>query len=116
VLGRTVGRWLNTKTATPTIFFSDSQDCLLASVSGPEDSPVPWQDAEARGVDIYGQTEESPLNLVPADEKRGFSRVSDLMMDDSSNRLSGGSGGSDELAEDTFFFRRFESGRNSRDS
>ena len=106
VIGKTVGRWLPTPSATPTIFFSDSQDCILASISEPDDSPVPWQEAEARGVDIYGRREESPLNLVAADEKRSFSRVSEIMDDDSITGLSGGSGGSDDLVEDTFFFRK----------
>jgi len=101
--GKTVGRWLNTTSTTPTIFFSDSQDCILASVSEPDDSPVPWQEAEARGVDIYGRREESPLNLVAADEKRSFSRVSEVVDDDS---ITGLSGGSDDLVEDTFFFRK----------
>jgi hypothetical protein len=102
-IGKTVGRWLNVETATPSIFFSDSQDYILASISGPEDSPVPWQESEARAFDIYGQMEESPLNLVPADEKRPYSRVDALGEDDGITRLSGGS---DEV-DDTFRFRKF---------
>jgi hypothetical protein len=103
VLGKTVGRWLNVKSLTPTVFFSDTQDCILASISGPEDSPLPWQDAEARALDIYGQREESPLNLVAADEKRVYTRVDGLVGDDGMTRLSGGS---DEV-DDTFRFRKF---------
>ena len=75
----------------------------MASISEPDDSPVPWQEAETRGVDIYGRREESPLNLVAADEKRSFSRVSEVVDDDS---ITGLSGGSDDLVEDTFFFRK----------
>ena len=63
---------------------------------------MPWQDAEVRGFDIYGQQEESPLNLVPADEKRLYSRVDELMDDG----MSGMSGDTDEV-EDTFRFRKF---------
>ncbi|PMD37046.1 hypothetical protein L207DRAFT_586723 [Hyaloscypha variabilis F] len=102
VIGKTIGRWLNAQSSSPAIFFSDSQDCILASIPGSEDEEVPWQDAEVRGFDIYGQQEESPLNLVPANEKRIYSRVSELMDDG----LTGMSGGTDEV-EDTFRFRKF---------
>jgi len=99
VIGKTVVRWL--KAEIPAIFFSDSQYCMLASFAGPADD-VPWQDPEVRGVDIYGQREESPLNLVPADEKRPYGRVVDVFDDG----MTGMSGGSDEV-EDTFRFRKF---------
>ena len=102
VIGKTIGRWLNSPSASPAIFFSDSQDCILASIPGSEEEEVPWQDAEVRGFDIYGQQEESPLNLVPADEKRVYSRVSELLDDG----MTGMSGGTDEV-EDTFRFRKF---------
>ncbi|KAN0115491.1 hypothetical protein V8E51_005035 [Hyaloscypha variabilis] len=102
VIGKTIGRWLNAQSSSPAIFFSDSQDCILASIPGSEGEEVPWQDAEVRGFDIYGQQEESPLNLVPANEKRVYSRVSELMDDG----LTGMSGGTDEV-EDTFRFRKF---------
>jgi len=102
VIGKTIGRWLNAQSGSSAIFFSDSQDCILASIPGSEDEEVPWQDAEVRGFDIYGQQEESPLNLVPADEKRTHSRVSELMDDG----MTGMSGGTDEV-EDTFRFRKF---------
>ncbi|PMD66819.1 uncharacterized protein K444DRAFT_624293 [Hyaloscypha bicolor E] len=102
VIGKTIGRWLNAQSGSPAIFFSDSQDCILASIPGSEDEEAPWQDAEVRGFDIYGQQEESPLNLVPADGKRIYSRVSELMDDG----LTGMSGGTDEV-EDTFRFRKF---------
>jgi hypothetical protein len=99
VIGKTIVRWLNVNSPTPAIFFSDSQEGILASIAGPEDE-VPWQDAEVRGFDIYGQREESPLNLVPADEKRSYR---DYLEDDG---VTGMSGGSDEV-EDTFRFRKF---------
>lgn len=57
IIGKTVGRWLNVESAVPSLFFSDSQDCLLASVSSAGDSsPLPWQDAEAKAFDIYGKS------------------------------------------------------------
>ncbi|KAG9243227.1 hypothetical protein BJ878DRAFT_128268 [Calycina marina] len=99
ILGKTVGRWLNTRSATAVIFFSDSQDCILASLSGPDDSTVPWQDAEVRGLDIYRRREESPLNLVAADKKASFDRVSEIVDDDNADRRSGGS---EDYVEDTF--------------
>ena len=99
IIGRTIGRWLNTGSSSPAIFFSDSQDCILASLGDNGEDEVPWQDAESRGFDIYGQQEESPLNLVPAEEKRLYSRV---MEEDMTNM----SGGTDEV-EDTFRFRKF---------
>jgi hypothetical protein len=112
-IGKTVGRWLNVDSPTPTIFFSDSQDCIMASMSGPDDSPLPWQDGEARGFDIYGQKEESPLNLISADEKRPYNRVSEILDEDGMTRLSGGS---DEV-DDTFRFRKFvEPNKNLWDS
>ncbi|KAF4624422.1 hypothetical protein G7Y89_g13749 [Cudoniella acicularis] len=105
VLGKTITRWLVSDSASPTMLFSDSQDCLLASISEPEDGDLPWQDSEVRGVDIYGQREESPLNLVPANEKRHRAKASldSLIMDETFTRMSSGS---DEM-EDTFHFRKF---------
>jgi hypothetical protein len=102
VIGKTIARWLNAGSSSPAIFFSDSQDCILASIPSNDDEEVPWQDAEVRGFDIYGQQEESPLNLVPMDEKRLYSRVDELMDDG----MTGMSGGTDEV-EDTFRFRKF---------
>lgn len=103
VLGKTICRWLNADSASPAIFFSDSQDCILASIPESDDAVVPWQEAEARSFDIYGQREESPLNLVPAEEKRGRVTISDLIEDDG---MTGMSGESDEV-DDTFQFRKF---------
>ena len=102
VIGKTVGRWLNTESGPPAIFFSDSQDCILASISE-DGEPLPWQDAESRGFDIYGQQEESPLNLVAGDEKRPYGRVDGLMEDEGGTRMSGGS----SEVDDTFRFRKF---------
>ncbi|KAH8663636.1 hypothetical protein BGZ60DRAFT_379621 [Tricladium varicosporioides] len=103
VIGKTISRWLNSESASPAMLFSDSQDCLLVSISAPEDGSLPWQEAEARGVDIYGQREESPLNLVPANDRKHHGNVSvDSLMDDTFTRMSSGS----EM-EDTFQFRKF---------
>jgi hypothetical protein len=105
VLGKTIMRWLNVESEHPAMLFSDTQDCILASVSETDDGDVPWQDAGIRGFDIYGQREESPLDLVPADEKRqrGKVTVESLMEEEGITRMSGGS---DEV-EDTFRFRKF---------
>jgi hypothetical protein len=103
VLGKTIARWLNVESEHPAMLFSDTQDCILASVSETDDGDVPWQDADIRGFDIYGQR-ESPLNLVPADEKRHRGKtIESLIEDEGITRMSGGS---DEV-EDTFRFRKF---------
>ena len=104
VIGKTVARWLNVELSKPAIFFSDSQDCILALVvdGGDAEGDVPWRDAEVRGVDIYGQREESPLSLAPANEKMsGKVRMEEM-------DVTGMSGCSDEI-DDTFRFRKFVS-------
>jgi hypothetical protein len=112
VIGKTIARWLNIDSTSPAIYFSDSQDCILCSLvdekgEGERDETLPWKDAGVRGFDIYGQQEESPLALVPANEK--FGRVRMELDDDEG--ITGMSGGSEEV-EDTFKFRKFvEPGR-----
>lgn len=101
-IGNSVARWLNCDSQTPAIFFSDSQDCMIASISDEEEN-LPWQDAVARAVDIYGEREESPLNLVPAGEKRSYALKT--LVDDEPT-MTGMSGDSDEV-DDTFRFKRF---------
>jgi hypothetical protein len=104
IVGKTVGRWLSTECTAPAIFFSDSQNCTLASISEQDEGDLPWQSAGARAFDIYGQQEESPLNLVPADEKIFNGRTTfGPVMEDGVTRVSGGS---DEV-DDTFRFRKF---------
>ena len=105
-IGKTVIRWLNFESPAPAVYFSDSQDCILASLPdvpdvGEKDATLPWIDAVARGFDIYGQHEESPLSLVPAKERYGRVRMDE--MDEGSTRMSGGT---DEV-DDTFRFKRF---------
>lgn len=71
VMGKAVVRWLRTPPSedneeegqTPALFFADTQDTLLASFSEIEED-VPWDEAKAKAMDIYGQAEESPLNIV----------------------------------------------------
>lgn len=109
ILGKTVGRWLSTECAAPAIFFSDAQDCMLTSISELDDGDLPWEYAEPRAFDIYGQQEESPLNLVPAGEKRLNGSAVLSAVADGDITMSG----SDEL-DDTFRFRKFvEPGRNT---
>jgi len=72
IIGRSIIRWLTTdkEANMPAIFFSNSQDCVLASFAGTEiGEEVPWQDAVAKDVEIFGQLEESPLDLMSGSEK-----------------------------------------------
>lgn len=108
IIGKAIIRWLNVASAFPSIFFSDSQDCILMSLSKPEDTEmVPWHDSEAKGVDIYGQTEESPLNLVGVEKERPSRRVNADTIADNDNSYMDLSEGSEEL-DDTFHFRKPE--------
>jgi hypothetical protein len=109
VLGKTVVRWLNIDYPHPVLFFSDSQDCMLASLSRPEDGDLPW-DVSQPEYDIYDQREESPLNLVPSNRIQQHKRSSiDEMTDNSFTSMSGGS----EEMEDTFQFRKFVAPKDS---
>lgn len=103
IIGKSVARWLNVGSPTPAVFFSDTQDSIIASLVDSEDDEVPWHDAVVKGVDIYGQKEESPLNLVPADEMHGTVDVH--VLDDDEELLTNMSGGSEEM-DDTFEFRK----------
>lgn len=117
VIGKTISRWLNAESSPPTIYFSDSQDCILSCLpdepdqadDGCKDSTLPWMDAPARDSNIFGQQEESPLSLVPATERYGRVRMDE--MDEGSTRMSGGS----EDVDDTFLFKKFiQPGPNDR--
>lgn len=106
VIGRTVARWLNVESPTAALHFSDTQDCVLASLADgvaddDDDVALPWTITAKKEYDIYGQREESPLSLVPAPDR--FSRVALPEVDDGSTHLSGGT----EDIDDTFSFRKF---------
>ncbi|ESZ97634.1 hypothetical protein SBOR_1978 [Sclerotinia borealis F-4128] len=108
IIGKSIIRWLNVASIFPSIFFSDSQDCIFLSLSKPEDTElVPWHDSEANGVDIYGHTEESPLNLVGVEGMRPFRHVNVDVVADNDNSYTNMSEGSEEL-DDTFHFRKPE--------
>lgn len=77
LMGRTIVRWLPCASSVPAIFFSDVQDFMLAAVSDDDEAEVPWQNEAPQAVDNHGEREESPLDLVQADEKR----PGDHMMD-----------------------------------
>jgi hypothetical protein len=110
LFGKTFGRWLSTESAPPAIFFSDTQYYMLASISESNEGDLPWQDAEAPAFDIYGQREESPLNLVSAEKSLHSRAISSALK---SGDIATGMAGSDEV-EDTFRFRKFiEPVRNS---
>jgi hypothetical protein len=101
LMGKTVVRWLNLASSVPVIFFSDSQDCMLAAITDMGEEETPWHNAKAKAVDIYGQLEESPLNLVPA--KRNF-ELGRVVMDEEPT-MTTMSAGSD--VDDTFKFKKF---------
>jgi hypothetical protein len=106
IIGKSIARWLNCDSSVPAVFFSDTQDCILASLSEPEEDDLPWQDAGVRGFDIYGQREESPLNLVAADEKTGYARAHIEALMNGEPTMTGMTGGTDEV-DDTFRFKKF---------
>lgn len=67
MIGKTIIRWLATENdGVPAVFFSDTQDAILGAVTDDTDDDVPWNEAKAKAVDIYGQQEESPLNILDA--------------------------------------------------
>lgn len=104
IIGKSIVRWLDVESIFPSIFFSDSQDCILASLSNPEATDnVPWHESEAMEVNIYGERAESPLNLVQAEEKRPFRRVKSDALSADENSFVNVSEGSEEL-DDTFHF------------
>ena len=67
---------------------------------------MPWQETAAKGVDIYGQREESPLELVRADESKFYNKVAIDAMMNGNPTMTGMTGGSDEV-DDTFRFKKF---------
>jgi hypothetical protein len=107
IMGKAVIRWLATSSDTeagdPALFFSDSQDCILASVLEGEGGEVPWKQAEKKAVDIYGQLEESPLDLVPA--RKGKVSAREIM--DAEATITTFDVGAGEEVDDTFRFRKF---------
>jgi WD40 repeat protein len=106
IIGKSVIRWLNVDSNTPCLFFSDTQDCILVSLAESDDEDLPWQDTVARGVDIYGQREESPLDLVGADESKFYGKIAIDAMMNGDPTMTGMTGGSDEV-DDTFRFKKF---------
>lgn len=106
IIGKSNIRWLNVASVFPSIFFSDSQDCILISLSKPDDTEkVPWHDSEEGGADIYGQTEGPPISLAGTEGKRPFRRVNIDTIIDNDNSYMAMSEGSEEL-DDTFHFRK----------
>jgi hypothetical protein len=105
IIGKSVAMWLNVESPLPAVFFSDTQDFILTSISESEDGALPWEDDIGRELDIYGGRDESPLNLVPADQKRLRRRdtIESLMKDDPTMMEMSGYG--DEI-DDTFQFKK----------
>lgn len=104
IMGKAVIRWLRTPdSGFPALLFSDTHDCILASISeaGATDVDLPWKDAEEKAVDIYGQLEESPLVLVPAEKGKVTVRQ---IMDNEPTITTFGEAPDD--MDDTFHFKR----------
>jgi hypothetical protein len=106
VLGKTMARWLNVASRSPAIFFTDVQDCVLASLAD-EDAEVdkevvlPWAETSLSESNVYGQREESPLELVPAG---AYASTFMTESNTESLQLSDDSHGD---VDDTFSFRKF---------
>lgn len=81
----------------PSVFFSDTQNYLLACLGEADHVPAPWSDPEFSGPMLSARAreerDESPLHLVPASGPRP--EVPDLQEDDDYSEL-----------EDTFVYKR----------
>jgi hypothetical protein len=94
----------------PALFFSDTQDGILAAVADPldEDAALPWNEAGEKAVDIYGNVEESPLQLVAAPEngKGLWGKSAREMMGEEATITTFGKGLGDGEMDDTFHFKK----------
>ncbi len=114
IIGKTIVRWLNVDSAFPAMFFSDSKDYLLCSLSTEEDGDLPWQAAESKGVSIHSEGGESPLELIPTPEKRQFRKVAvEETIED--YKIEDMSSGSEEM-DDTFLFKKIVEPKGSSNS
>lgn len=117
ILGKAVIRWLDMDSPQPVMFFSDSEDFMLASLSGPQDGALPWEETQAEdetNVDMHGEREESPLDLVPSPIK-SLNNSKSSIDETTGNSFSAMSAGSGDL-EDTFQFKKFVEPKDSTSS
>jgi hypothetical protein len=96
--GKPRALWLGVNTSSPPLlFFSDSQNYVLACLGETDQGPAPWGAADFHGAGLaaegHEQCEESPLHLVPASGTRA--EAPDLEDDDDYSEL-----------EDTFVHKR----------
>jgi len=95
--GKTRCRWLRTGDQSPTVFYSDDQDCLLALLGGAEEHAPRWLDVDQQ------RREESPLELVPAaTAAASFLEERDANDDDDDDEYE---------MDDTFHYKRDNSGQ-----
>ncbi|KAM7193597.1 WD40 repeat-like protein [Rhypophila sp. PSN 637] len=83
--GKTVGRWraswLGLDEANPiSLILSDSQNCMLASLPDHDQVLLPWSGHPNTGNAERTTREESPLELVPADEVDDNSELEDTFV------------------------------------
>ncbi|KAL3418030.1 WD40 domain-containing protein [Phlyctema vagabunda] len=116
IIGKSIIRWLNVEAKSPVLFFSDSQDFLLASISEPGDQEkLPWESPSTRDVSMSSKPDESSFNFTGMDENMSVQQGNiDVSMGDEDTMMgiSDGSEGS-EGADDTFQFRKFVEPRGS---
>ena len=105
VIGKTIARWLGSDCASPALLFSDSQDCVLASLAG-DDEGVPWHDS----LNGNARSDDSMFSLGASEKKNGKVTIEALMEEDSFTRLSEGT----EEVDDTFSFRKGLDGNGGR--
>ncbi len=103
VMGKSIVRWLSSEDTEDgaegiaSLFFSDDQDAILACL-GEDAEGVPWGESKAGPVDIYGQADENPLNLVDDGQDVGQEEDATIMS------LSTENAGSE--MDDTFDFKK----------
>lgn len=103
IIGRSIARWLDSEHTVPAIFFTDTQDCILAALTESEDDLVPWQGAVALGTDLYGSRAESTLEFVePPQEDVGG--VEESMLDEGETWNGDFDDTVDDI-DDTFHFK-----------
>lgn len=104
IIGKSTIKWLNCESPIPTLFFSDSQDYMLAALCDGDDVP-PWEHAVAPEENFHEELEESVLSLVPADGKDTYNLSVEALM--SQEPSIDGIGEIGEEIDDTFHFRKF---------
>lgn len=104
VIGKILLKWLISESETiPVLFFSDTQDAILAAVTDDADEDVPWNEAAVTPPEIERQ-EESPLNLV--DEPYEDDGMPGDKRDEDEPSLNSFEEGDTAEMDDTFQFKK----------